>query len=80
MERMRILDPAPDRRDDADPQPGARTVPALRKTTIIAAWAGYIDSTPDGVPGIGEMQMVPASCWRPAFPGMASASGPAPAI
>ena len=55
MERARILDPKPD-------PAGVREIhrravdllPALREARIANTWAGYIDSTPDGVPGIGE--------------------------
>jgi glycine/D-amino acid oxidase-like deaminating enzyme len=58
MERMRVLDPAVD--EGAVRLIYARAVelmPELEKTTIANAWAGYIDSTPDGVPGIGETEV-----------------------
>ncbi|TJW67367.1 MAG: FAD-binding oxidoreductase, partial [Mesorhizobium sp.] len=49
MERMRILDPAPDRATIRLTHARAlELLPDLRKTKISAAWAGYIDSTPDG--------------------------------
>lgn len=53
MERMRILDPRPSARTIAETLTRARAlVPALRDVPVQAAWAGYIDSTPDGVPVI----------------------------
>ncbi|RVC57569.1 FAD-binding oxidoreductase, partial [Mesorhizobium sp. M4B.F.Ca.ET.088.02.2.1] len=59
MERMRILDPAPDRATIRLTHARAlELLPDLRKTKISAAWAGYIDSTPDGVPAIGEIDSV----------------------
>lgn len=55
MERMRILDPTPDpsalrriHRHAVD------LVPAIGQAKVQATWASYIDSTPDGVPAIGE--------------------------
>ena len=54
MERVRILDPAVD--ESAVRLMHARAVeliPAIGERTITAKWAGYIDSTPDGVPAIG---------------------------
>ncbi|MDR7126658.1 FAD-binding oxidoreductase [Pseudotabrizicola sp. 4114] len=53
MEHMRILDPRPSARTIAETLARARAlVPALRDVPVQAAWAGYIDSTPDGVPVI----------------------------
>ena len=55
MERVRILDPAVD--ESAVRLTYARAaelVPALKGRSIKAKWAGYIDSTPDGVPAVGE--------------------------
>lgn len=55
MERMRILDPRPDMGQIRLTLARARALfPALAETPMTAAWAGYIDSTPDGVPAIGE--------------------------
>ncbi|TPJ31582.1 FAD-binding oxidoreductase [Mesorhizobium sp. B2-7-2] len=59
MERMRILDPVPDQATIRLTHARAlELLPALRQTRISAAWAGYIDSTPDGVPAIGEIHTV----------------------
>jgi len=53
MERTRILDPRPSGRIIAETLARARRlVPALRDSMVQATWAGYIDSTPDGVPVI----------------------------
>ena len=53
MERVRILDPRPDTKVIAQTLARAQTLlPALRSVPVQAAWGGYIDSTPDGVPVI----------------------------
>ncbi|MFT2214373.1 NAD(P)/FAD-dependent oxidoreductase [Rhizobium giardinii] len=77
MERMRILDPAPDRSTIAlTHQRACALLPSLTKTSITAAWAGYIDSTPDGVPGIGEMDSVPGFILAAGFSGHGFGIGP----
>jgi glycine/D-amino acid oxidase-like deaminating enzyme len=56
MERMRVLDPRVDQAAVRLTQERAvELVPALKGRPVSAAWAGYIDTTPDGVPGIGEI-------------------------
>lgn len=77
MERMRILDPAVDKavvrltyRRAVD------LVPALKEREVTAAWAGYIDSTPDGVPGIGEIASVPGLVLAAGFSGHGFGIGP----
>ncbi|WP_339760917.1 FAD-binding oxidoreductase [uncultured Hoeflea sp.] len=53
MERMRILDPRPSRAlVDETLHRARRLLPVLRDIPVQASWAGYIDSTPDGVPVI----------------------------
>lgn len=53
MERMRILDPRPSERLVQETLTRARhLLPALAQVPVQAKWAGYIDSTPDGVPVI----------------------------
>lgn len=53
MEQMRILDPRPSERLIRETLRRARALlPALRDVPVQATWAGYIDSTPDGVPVI----------------------------
>ncbi len=77
MERMRILDPKPDASairltfDRA-----AALLPALAKSRITAAWAGYIDSTPDGVPGIGPIAKIPGLLLAAGFSGHGFGVGP----
>jgi glycine/D-amino acid oxidase-like deaminating enzyme len=70
MERMRILDPVPDQATIRLTHARAlELLPDLKKTTIRAAWAGYIDSTPDGVPAIGEIDAVPGFFLAAGFSG-----------
>lgn len=53
MERVRILDPRPSARLIRETLAAAhRLLPALKPLPVQATWAGYIDSTPDGVPVI----------------------------
>ncbi|MET2828563.1 NAD(P)/FAD-dependent oxidoreductase [Mesorhizobium shangrilense] len=77
MERMRILDPAPDQATIRLTHARAlELLPDLRKTRISAAWAGYIDSTPDGVPAIGEIRNVPGFFLAAGFSGHGFGIGP----
>ncbi|MGQ3485879.1 NAD(P)/FAD-dependent oxidoreductase [Roseovarius pacificus] len=53
MERVRILDPRPSKAHVEETlRRGRKLLPALRDIPMQASWAGYIDSTPDGVPVI----------------------------
>lgn len=77
MEKMRILDP------QADPaavklthQRAIALVPALQACSVLGAWAGYVDSTPDGVPGIGEMAELPGLVLAAGFSGHGFGIGP----
>ncbi|MFA1624941.1 NAD(P)/FAD-dependent oxidoreductase [Rhizobium mongolense] len=77
MERMRILDPAIDKRTIRITHSRALgLLPALKNTKIAAAWAGYVDSTPDGVPGIGEIASVPGFILAAGFSGHGFGIGP----
>jgi glycine/D-amino acid oxidase-like deaminating enzyme len=77
MEDMRILDPIPDQATIRLTHARAlELLPELRKTTISAAWAGYIDSTPDGVPAIGEIDTVPGFFLAAGFSGHGFGIGP----
>jgi glycine/D-amino acid oxidase-like deaminating enzyme len=77
MERARILNPKPD-------PAGVREIhrravdllPPLRQARIANTWAGYIDSTPDGVPGIGEIPQVPGFILAAGFSGHGFGIGP----
>ena len=72
MERVRTLDPAPDQRQIRDTYRRAGILlPALQRAPITAAWAGYIDSTPDGISAISEVQGLPG------LPGVAIRCGDA---
>ncbi|AZO53526.1 MULTISPECIES: FAD-binding oxidoreductase [unclassified Mesorhizobium] len=77
MERMRILDPAPDQSTIRLTHARAlELLPALRQTRIEAVWAGYIDSTPDGVPAIGAIHSVPGFFLAAGFSGHGFGIGP----
>ncbi|WP_122551140.1 NAD(P)/FAD-dependent oxidoreductase [Pseudomonas viridiflava] len=77
MEKMRILDPTADASAVAlTYQRAQELVPALRDSSINAAWAGYVDSTPDGVPGIGEMASLPGLVLAAGFSGHGFGIGP----
>ncbi len=77
MERNRILDPRPDRRQIDETLRRARMLlPALRDAQVASAWAGYIDSTPDGVPAIGEVAGVPGLILAAGFSGHGFGIGP----
>jgi glycine/D-amino acid oxidase-like deaminating enzyme len=77
MERARILDPTPDPAGVRETHRRAiDLLPALREASIAAAWAGYIDSTPDGVPGIGEVPEVPGFILAAGFSGHGFGIGP----
>jgi glycine/D-amino acid oxidase-like deaminating enzyme len=77
MERVRILDPKPDpaavrkTRDRA-----VELLPALREARVASVWAGYVDSTPDGVPGIGEVPELPGFILAAGFSGHGFGIGP----
>jgi glycine/D-amino acid oxidase-like deaminating enzyme len=77
MERVRILDPRPD--GAAVRQTYDRAVellPAFGQAGIANAWAGFVDSTPDGVPGIGEVPQIPGFVLAAGFSGHGFGIGP----
>jgi glycine/D-amino acid oxidase-like deaminating enzyme len=77
MERNRILDPVPDRQEIEETLRRARKLlPALEQVEIASAWAGYIDSTPDGVPAIGEIDALPGLILAAGFSGHGFGIGP----
>ena len=77
MERTRTLEPAVDRSTiDLTYNRAVEMLPALQGRPITAAWAGYIDSTPDGVPGIGEMSAIPGFVLAAGFSGHGFGIGP----
>ncbi len=77
MERTRILDPKPDSGQIRETYKRAGTLlPDLARCKISDAWAGYIDSTPDGVPAIGEVEGVPGFILAAGFSGHGFGIGP----
>jgi glycine/D-amino acid oxidase-like deaminating enzyme len=70
MERIRILDPKPDKAATALIHSRAvKLIPGLADRAVTGAWAGYVDSTPDGVPGIGEIGSLPGLVLAAGFSG-----------
>lgn len=77
MERNRILDPRPDLRQiNLTYRRACELIPEFRRVTIADAWAGYIDSTPDGIPVIGEVEGVPGFILAAGFSGHGFGIGP----
>jgi len=77
MEARRILDPAVDRGQIDETLRRARTLfPSLEGVQVTASWAGYIDSTPDGVPAIGETDRIPGLILAAGFSGHGFGIGP----
>jgi hypothetical protein len=77
MERARVLDPKPDPAGVRETHRRALDLlPALREARIANTWAGHIDSTPDGVPGIGEVPQVPGFIVAAGFSGHGFGIGP----
>ena len=76
MEEMRILDPVPDQGAlKRIHRRAAALLPAIAQAKVQATWAGYIDSTPDGVPAIGETH-VPGLVLAAGFSGHGFGIGP----
>jgi glycine/D-amino acid oxidase-like deaminating enzyme len=77
MEQMRILDPAVDESTISEILRRARhLLPTLAKARIASKWAGYIDSTPDGVPAVGEIPRIPGFVLAAGFSGHGFGIGP----
>ncbi|UVC12280.1 FAD-binding oxidoreductase (plasmid) [Rhizobium sp. TH2] len=77
MERMRVLDPLVDESAVAEILRRARQLlPQLAKAKVAAKWAGYVDSTPDGVPAIGEIPNIPGLILAAGFSGHGFGIGP----
>ncbi len=77
MEAMRILDPKVDpgvigmaRRE------ATALIPALGTVPVVGSWAGYVDSTPDGVPVISDVPQVPGLVLAAGFSGHGFGIGP----
>ncbi len=77
MERTRILDPKPDGCQIRLTFERAQALlPDLARCEITDCWAGYIDSTPDGVPAIGELETMPGFILAAGFSGHGFGIGP----
>lgn len=77
MERTRILDPRPSPQVIAQTLARARALlPALRDLPVQASWAGYIDSTPDGVPVIDSDIGIPGLVLAAGLSGHGFGIGP----
>jgi glycine/D-amino acid oxidase-like deaminating enzyme len=77
MERNRILDPRPSAAIlDETLARARRLLPALGSVPVQAGWAGYIDSTPDGVPVIDEAANLPGFLLAAGFSGHGFGIGP----
>ena len=48
----------------------------MQRAPITAAWAGYIDSTPDGIPAISEVPGLPGLILAAGFSGHGFGIGP----
>ncbi|TVV70043.1 NAD(P)/FAD-dependent oxidoreductase [Sphingomonas solaris] len=77
MEAMRILDPTPDPKTvRLTRQHAAKLIPELGSAPTVASWAGFVDSTPDGVPVIGEVPAIPGMIVAAGFSGHGFGIGP----
>ncbi|MCC6467082.1 MAG: FAD-binding oxidoreductase [Alphaproteobacteria bacterium] len=77
METERTLDPTPDAKQITQTYRRAgELLPALKGARITAAWAGYVDSTPDGVPAIGEVGGLTGLILASGFSGHGFGIGP----
>ena len=81
MEHARILDPG------ADPKTvrltlkrAAGLILALGSVPMVASWAGFVDSTPDGEPVISEVPTVPGPLLAAGFSGHGFGTGLVPRI
>ena len=77
MERVRILDPRPSKRLANETLANARKLlPSLENVGVQATWAGYIDSTPDGVPVIDCNLSIPGLTLAAGLSGHGFGIGP----
>ncbi|MCK1735511.1 FAD-binding oxidoreductase [Bradyrhizobium sp. 138] len=77
MELNRTLNPRPDMRQiRLTHRRACELLPELRRVAISNVWAGYIDSTPDGVPAIGEVEAIPGFILAAGFSGHGFGIGP----
>ncbi|MER8769623.1 FAD-binding oxidoreductase [Mesorhizobium sp. M0092] len=59
FERIRVLDPAPDKRMVATIMTRVKALfPTVADAGVVSSWGGYIDSTPDAVPVISPVDSI----------------------
>lgn len=77
FERMRVLDPRPNRREiERLRDRFARAFPAAGRPAIAAAWAGMIDTMPDVVPVIDRVAALPGLTLATGLSGHGFGIGP----
>jgi glycine/D-amino acid oxidase-like deaminating enzyme len=77
FERVRILDPQPHDRFNADGlRHLTRAFPGFAGARITQAWAGLVDATPDAVPVIGPVEAIPGFYIASGFSGHGFGIGP----
>lgn len=77
MERTRSLDPEPSKAIIAEIISRAQDLlPGMRDCRIEQTWGGYIDSTPDGVPVIDQLESTPGFLLAAGFSGHGFGIGP----
>ena len=77
MEARRILDPKPDAKTiRLTVARVSGLIPEVARAPVVASWAGFVDSTPDGVPVIGEIPSVPGLILAAGFSGHGFGIGP----
>ena len=78
FERVRVLDPAPNRRLNIQALAGMiELYPQFRDVHIVQQWGGYIDVTPDVVPYISPVGTLPGLTVATGFSGHGFGIGPA---
>jgi glycine/D-amino acid oxidase-like deaminating enzyme len=76
-EKVRVLDPEPDRRYNREALAHLiQLFPAFAKAQVIQEWAGMIDVTPDAVPVISSVDIVPGLIVATGFSGHGFGIGP----
>jgi glycine/D-amino acid oxidase-like deaminating enzyme len=78
FEATRVLDPAPNKTLNREALAAMiRLYPRFREAHIVQQWGGYIDVTPDVVPYIGPVGMLPGLIVATGFSGHGFGIGPA---
>jgi glycine/D-amino acid oxidase-like deaminating enzyme len=78
FERVRVLDPAPDRRlIDKGLERLGQIYPQLAGLKVAQAWGGMVDSTPDAIPVIAPVKAQPGLFIASGFSGHGFGIGPA---